>query len=293
MLDSWLFLFCSGVLIFGVGLETVKSACTAGAVLCVVFYGSSKIFVYCFLVEKVYQVWSPTSEGGRRIHSRIWIVSMLLTRIGYLAVLVLMFIGLIHYQREDGMCVIGFQPFASITLVAFNLFITIFLNTLFLYPLFHTKIHNPRLKAVVVKTVIAYFVALIASTANMVALTVMRGRLLGWVCLGGCAADVIVNALAIFLITLKTPESSGHLVDGPVDHTDRSRHGHATTVNSDHVSKIVGPFNLGTSTGGKYKGIFASRRDEPHPLQVMVTTRTSLDRDGQRSDTLSETKVEH
>ncbi|KAJ7253581.1 hypothetical protein C8J57DRAFT_1348532 [Mycena rebaudengoi] len=42
----------TGLLIFGVGLEASHTACAAGIILCVVFYTTSKIFIYVFLMEK-------------------------------------------------------------------------------------------------------------------------------------------------------------------------------------------------------------------------------------------------
>lgn len=38
-----------GILTFGVGLETSLGTCMAGIYLCVFFYATSKLLVYCFL----------------------------------------------------------------------------------------------------------------------------------------------------------------------------------------------------------------------------------------------------
>ena len=48
-IDSWLFVFASGLLILGVGLETNDGSCATGIFLCIVFYGTSKFFIYAFL----------------------------------------------------------------------------------------------------------------------------------------------------------------------------------------------------------------------------------------------------
>lgn len=50
-LDSYLFLFTAGVLILGVGMTTSAVACSLGIYLCIVFYGTSKFFIYLFLSE--------------------------------------------------------------------------------------------------------------------------------------------------------------------------------------------------------------------------------------------------
>jgi hypothetical protein len=44
-------------------------------------------------------------------------------------------------------------------------------------------------------------VALTTSAVNMLILTLMDGRQLGWVCLGACSTDVVVNALVLFWVT--------------------------------------------------------------------------------------------
>jgi len=49
--DSYLFLFTAGVLILGVGMATSGAACSLGIYLCIVFYGTSKLFIYLFLGE--------------------------------------------------------------------------------------------------------------------------------------------------------------------------------------------------------------------------------------------------
>lgn len=48
-IDSWLFIFTSGILILGFGLETNDTSCSMGILLCIIFYGSSKFFIYVFL----------------------------------------------------------------------------------------------------------------------------------------------------------------------------------------------------------------------------------------------------
>ena len=48
-IDSWLFIFTSGILILGVGLEENDVSCSMGILLCIVFYGTSKLFIYTFL----------------------------------------------------------------------------------------------------------------------------------------------------------------------------------------------------------------------------------------------------
>lgn len=52
-IDSYLFIFVAGVLILGAGMEHSKATCSLGIHLCIVFYASSKVFVYWFLGEAI------------------------------------------------------------------------------------------------------------------------------------------------------------------------------------------------------------------------------------------------
>jgi hypothetical protein len=88
----------------------------------------------------------------------------------------------------------------------------VLLTGLFLWPLWRSPNLNARVKRIAARTTIAALVALATSTVNMLVLTLMHGEQLGWVCLGSCGADVIVNAIALFWVTT-----------GPNDESARSR----------------------------------------------------------------------
>ncbi|KAI0047747.1 hypothetical protein FA95DRAFT_1189156 [Auriscalpium vulgare] len=197
-LDSWLFLFLSGILIFGVGLETKNAVCSASIYLCIAFYATSKILIYFFLIEKVHLVWSPSA--GRRLKSPVYIIC-LITVLSYTVIIALMLVGRIHFIREDNICMIGLKPYSSIPLLSYDLYINVFLNILFIWPLFRSKLVNPRVRRVAIRTLVASGVALTTSAINMIVLTVLKGQELGWVCLGSCGADVILNAVALFWVT--------------------------------------------------------------------------------------------
>ncbi|KAK0469568.1 uncharacterized protein EV420DRAFT_42586 [Desarmillaria tabescens] len=199
-LDSWLFLFSSGVLTFGVGLETHPTICAVAIYICVFFYSTSKLLVYCFLIEKVHVVWSP-SGGARRLQSKVYILCAITVGL-YTVAIAVMIIGRVTFLREhDQVCIIGLKPFSSIFLLAYDLYITVFLTTLFLWPILRSSVANPRIKMVAIRTLIAAVVALATSIVNMAALTSFRGHELGWVCLCSCGADVIFNAVALFWVT--------------------------------------------------------------------------------------------
>ncbi|KAJ7191309.1 hypothetical protein GGX14DRAFT_528844 [Mycena pura] len=196
--DSYFFLLSSGMLVFGVGLQMNQVACSAGIYLCVAFYCTSKILIYLFLTEKVYIVW-----GGALPRLRCPTYLLCIGSVSsYLFVIVIMFIYRIDgFRPEDGACVLGLKPKASIPLLSYDLYINILLTTLFLWPILRSHHINPQLKRVATKTLIASSVALTTSTINIAVLTILHGRELGWVCLASCGTDVIFNASALFWVT--------------------------------------------------------------------------------------------
>ncbi|KAK6988110.1 hypothetical protein R3P38DRAFT_3098313 [Favolaschia claudopus] len=199
LLDSYFFLLASGILIFGVGLRRDGVACAAGIYLCVGFYTTSKLLIYCFLSEKVYIVWE---NGVRpRLRSPVYLVC-LVTIVLYIGVILAMFFGRIaEFRSGDGQCVIGLHPSASISLLAYDLYVNVLLTSLFCWPIFRVKFANARLRRLAIQNLIAAAAALSSSAVNIAILTSMNGRELGWVCLASCGADVVFNAIVLFYVT--------------------------------------------------------------------------------------------
>ncbi|KAJ7116060.1 hypothetical protein C8R44DRAFT_794047 [Mycena epipterygia] len=207
-LDSWLFLFTGGVLIFGVGLETREAGCSAGIYLCIVFYSSSKLLIYAFLIEKVHVVWAV---GEKRFRSPVYIICVVTVGL-YAGIIALLFFGRIARFRDgDKACIIGLKPSASIPLLSYDLYINVFLTALFLWPLLRSNLSTPKLKRVAIRTLLSSAVALTTSTINIVVLTVLKGHELGWVCLASCGTDVVLNALALFWVTGASRQGTGTL----------------------------------------------------------------------------------
>ncbi|KIY62462.1 hypothetical protein CYLTODRAFT_426897 [Cylindrobasidium torrendii FP15055 ss-10] len=200
-IDSWLFLFSSGILIFGVGLDVEESICEAGIHFCIIFYSTSKFLIYAFLIERVYIVWSTATIVGR-FQSRVYIIC-LITVCTYGAVILSMFVGRVHYFREgDRACVIGLKVFSSLPLLSYDLYMNVFLTGLFLWPLMRRGTSmDDRVKSnksITQRALVASTVALTTSTVNIAILASMRGQQLGWVCLGSCGVDVIINAYSLY-----------------------------------------------------------------------------------------------
>ncbi|KAJ7067526.1 hypothetical protein C8F01DRAFT_668985 [Mycena amicta] len=196
--DSYLFMFSSGILVFGVGLQMNKTACAAGIYLCVLFYTSSKILIYAFLTEKVYIVWNTNRP---RLRSPVYLICIITVGLYSAVVLAMLFGRIDQFRPGDGACVLGLKPTASLPLLSYDLYINILLTALFLYPLFRSQHSSTSLRRVAIRTLLASAVALTTSTVNIAVLTVMHGKQLGWVCLASCGMDVVLNAAALFWVT--------------------------------------------------------------------------------------------
>ncbi|CAK5276368.1 unnamed protein product [Mycena citricolor] len=217
-LTSYLFLFVSSFLIFGLGLQLDAASCGSAIYLCVTFYTTSKVLIYIFLSERVHIVWDT---GTERVRSPVYLVCAVTVAM-YVGVVVAVFVGRIdEFRAGDGACVIGLKTVASIPLLSYDLYVNILLTGLFLYPIFRSSRRNPRLRRVAIHTVVAAGIALSTSTVNIAVLTVMHGRQLGWLCLTNCATDVIINSAALFWVTSRPSasdmDSDPQLADVEVD----------------------------------------------------------------------------
>jgi len=197
--DSWFYLFASGLLVNGIGLELNYAACATAITLCVAFYSTSKMLVYIFLSERVYVVWNAGEATPRR-KSTIFRVCMLLLG-AYAAIMVFMFVGKVVDAGTERQCHIGLHEYVSITVLAFDLFVNVFLTSLFVIPIWKVNFTNTKLRIVSRRTLIGSAIALTTSSINMAVLTAYHGYEAGWLCLSTCSLDVAVNALAILWVT--------------------------------------------------------------------------------------------
>ncbi|KAL5524547.1 hypothetical protein ACEPAF_9687 [Sanghuangporus sanghuang] len=180
---SWIFLAFSGILVNGVGLSYSTPVCSLGIFGCIFFYATSKALTYLFLVERVWVVCSA-GKSVTRMGSRIYRGCALVV-FGYTAIITDMIIG----------------RFATIPLLAYDLFINVFLTSMFLWFLYREQSISERLRRLARRTAFAAAIALTISCVNILILALLEGKQLGWVCLSSCAADVTVNALVLFWVT--------------------------------------------------------------------------------------------
>ncbi|KAJ1307983.1 hypothetical protein OPQ81_002057 [Rhizoctonia solani] len=136
LLDSWLYLIITGVLLHGAPPKHEPHRCTIGIIMCLICYCISKALVYLCLIERVRAVWSTK---GQRLRSPVYLfcLSLLLPLLGMIIGVV--FPQAIHYVR-NGYCVIGMDRLASTFLITYDICINLFLTGMFLIPLIHTRI---------------------------------------------------------------------------------------------------------------------------------------------------------
>ncbi|EJD41267.1 hypothetical protein AURDEDRAFT_186622 [Auricularia subglabra TFB-10046 SS5] len=206
-IDSWIFLATSWLLINGIGMSRSRVFCGLGIYSCIFAYASSKFLIYLFLGEKVHVVWGK-GPAAPRLSSPVYRACVFVLGV-YFGIIALLIIGKVAFLKRDGTCVIGLRVYASVPLLTYDLVVNAFLTSLFLWPIFRSHVKNPRLRRVTRRTLAAAVASLATSTVNIAVLTVMDGQQLGWVCLGSCGTDVILNAMVLYWVTASDPAKDG------------------------------------------------------------------------------------
>lgn len=237
-IDSWLFIFSSGVLI-GSGLERNDVSCSMGILLCIIFYGSSKLLIYTFLctplpcilpspMTKLHQRSEFTPFGNLAPNHEdcsqkptlraslpfldSWESSRSYSTVGFhfwekvcggsrkFRPHFLHFPRQVHvlYRFEEAskhrtldlrFASYFRSPFIPL-LIGQNSLVNAFLTGMFLWPVTRSSFRNNRVRRLAVRTLWSALIALTTSCVNILILTLMHGRQLGWVCLGSCGTDV-------------------------------------------------------------------------------------------------------
>ncbi|KAJ3987435.1 hypothetical protein F5890DRAFT_1405146 [Lentinula detonsa] len=196
LLDSWLFVFFSGLLSSGIGFSTSYTTCSLAIYTCISFYAISKILIYAFLSEKVYIVWTGGNQTSR-LKAKVYLLCAFVL-LGYVVVGILTVVGRDSAVRRDGVCVIGLKAYATISLIVYDMCLNIFLTAMFLWPLWISHPMSPRLRSIAKRTLYGASTSLITSMINIAILFLLGGNELGWICLSSCVADVTINSLALF-----------------------------------------------------------------------------------------------
>jgi len=132
---------------------------------------------------------------------------------GYAIMVVLSIVGRNSFIRADGVCIIGLKNFSTIPLIAYDLFLNVFLTTMFLWPLWRSDLRSHRLRNVATRTLRGACVSLMTSAANIAILTAMKGDEFGWMCLASCVIDVTLNAIVFSWVTSRPDSNNGITFD--------------------------------------------------------------------------------
>ncbi|ETS73408.1 hypothetical protein PFICI_15013 [Pestalotiopsis fici W106-1] len=107
--DSWLFVFITGILKYGVDLNSSYAVCSAALFLCLTFYMTAKIYVV-------------RNDTKPRLKSKLYIFNTFVVIILYLVVAIVNLIYRIT-RIDDGVCIIGMQRGAMVALLGFDTFV--------------------------------------------------------------------------------------------------------------------------------------------------------------------------
>ncbi|KAF5357690.1 hypothetical protein D9758_007480 [Tetrapyrgos nigripes] len=271
LLNAWFYLLFSGVLLFGVGLESSEGSCAFAIYLCVAFYAVSRFFGYLFLIENVHIVWRNTPSSSR-LDSKIYRLSLFTVSLD-LVIVVLMFIGRLNYIREkDGSCILGLKRFSILPVLVYEIYTSLFLNGLFLWPLLKSQQNNDkRVKSLAIRILVASMISFAIGITNGIVVIILNHQL-GWLCLLSCETVVVVNALTVFWVMSGSQSNDSHTSSGSASAVSSSSRPGAIRLSSLHSrtgeSQDDTDFRA-TSTKLKssdYRDMPSSAQDQLRPL---------------------------
>jgi hypothetical protein len=113
-------------LFFGIGIHQ-KESCSSSMILCLVFYLGQKYLLYLFLVERTHVTQAKKSKAK----DPIYITGLALILVGFTA------IGISAFATFESnpfpTCTIGLLRPVAITVLSWDIFVNVFLTSVFLY----------------------------------------------------------------------------------------------------------------------------------------------------------------
>ncbi|KAI9270752.1 hypothetical protein BDA99DRAFT_534860 [Phascolomyces articulosus] len=272
-INSWAFTYTA--IILASTNNGNSMSCLLSELACDVFYAGTKLTIYFWLVEKV---WVVSAVRKARMKTKSYKFHLLLMT-PFVITFSLMLIYHIAELLEDGTCMIGLQPIASIPLLVYDFIFNLYMTILFVRPLLKagksvsTDWKSGRLHEVARRTLVASVVCLLASFANILVLTIMNGRERGVVCLTCCTIDVTVNVITIHWVTSNpaSKKSKDH-----VNSTSNPNETMHATFSVDHKEK-AGGFGIGMEnnpSNGRF--VMVTPHDDDHGSQSSGAPDSSL-----------------
>lgn len=198
---SALFVVCSTAVLQVWGLNSSQSTCHIAIILCFLFYFSTKMSIYLFLVEKVHIV---RSYRQPRLKSKLYCFNTFGLLSVYIVIGALDIIKNFNKIDENGVCNVVVQKVNVILIISYDAVINIYLTALFITPIkgSHSFNHNlntrthARLREVAWRSFIGSCATLISSLINLTVLIGLDGEQ-AWVCLMACSGDILFSAIVI------------------------------------------------------------------------------------------------
>ncbi|CAO3647281.1 unnamed protein product [Cunninghamella echinulata] len=246
---SWAFIF-SGLPIIASNNGNFVS-CTLASIGCDIFYTGTKIFIYSWLIEKV---WIVGASNEPRLRSKSYRFHLLLL-VPYAGIIIFLLITHITRITSDGTCIIGFHIGAAYLILIYDFIINLYMTILFVRPLM--KMHKnvvkdhriSRLQDVAKRTLVASVVCLIVSSGNIFLLILFNAEARGALCLTCCFLDVIINNITIHWVTSQPNGRKGRHDTSDLKNTSLTTDNNASQSHSNNNNSSDSHFNTKSKSG--------------------------------------------
>ncbi|KAM0329129.1 hypothetical protein ACHAQA_004425 [Verticillium albo-atrum] len=279
--DSYLFVFVTGLLQFALGVNTSYSICDGAILLCLVCYVTTKL-IYLFLVERAHVVRGTKKS---RFRSKMYLFNSFGMLGVYAIIAILNFIFRIT-RLEDGLCVIGMQKVSMIPLISFDAVVNIYLTILFLIPLknlysfknFPKTPANIRLRTLAMRTFVGALCTTVSSIINLTVLMALNGEP-GWVCLMCCNSDILFSAIVVQWVTSKDNAASLSSISNHSGNNNNSPNNN-NNGGSDIARRDTPGLELESNLhrhSSIHKGSFGTDYKSPHHIDLSARRPSSQD----------------
>mmetsp|Transcript_16639 Transcript_16639/g.25042 ORF Transcript_16639/g.25042 Transcript_16639/m.25042 type:complete len:298 (+) Transcript_16639:148-1041(+) len=204
LIASLLFIAQAVILIPLQTRENDAEYCQIGVWACIVFYASSKILVYIFLIEKSRIVNEAFKMDTDRYGYSLYFFNLSLMG-AFSIIFALMIIYRIGSVDNHGVCRIGLRDPASIPLLIYDTTFSVYLVTLFLIPLLQYSAESPSILRLAQKNLAGASISTVFSFVNLLSIVLNHGKQPGHVCLFSCIVDVFANVMIMNWL-LATPK---------------------------------------------------------------------------------------
>lgn len=198
LVTSILYVFTATLLLVGVGGTFSEGACTAAGWTCLGLYGTVKVFIAWFLIERVYIV---LGDGRTRRTSKLYLFNMSVIACWFVAVVIFVLHLKVYIRPSDESCVMITKRYGVLLVINVDIVTEIYLSLLFAVPLFKGRWSDPALRSIASKSLWAAAIAMSSSTANILVLGIFGWREVMSMCVVSCCLDTLINVFGIFAVT--------------------------------------------------------------------------------------------